>query len=314
MSLPPYDELVNVLEMEDVARRALSRTVYERIAGGAGAGLTLRRNREAFDRMTFRPRVLFDVSQIDLSTELFGQKLYSPILVAPMARHRRAHPDGELATVQGAGAAKTVLIVSRDASYPIDQIAARASAPLWRQIYPEADPGGLREQLRQSAAAGCKVVCLTVRPDLQWDLFRRLREWATVPILLKGILSPGEAVSAVENGAQGLIVSNHGGRLVDGLPATIEALPKVVEAVKGRVPVLVDSGFRRGTDMLKALALGAKAVLIGRPILYGLGAYGADGVRAVLEMLQFELALAMGLCGKANLAGVDRTLVKLHRR
>lgn len=302
MSLPPLHELVNVLEVEDAARGVLSRAVYDRIAQGE-------RGREAFDRITFRPRMLVDVSRLDLSVDLFGQKLYAPILVAPMARHRRAHADGEAATAPGAGAAKTVLVVSRDPSVPFDQIAARASAPLWAQVPPDAAAAS------RLVAAGAKGLVVNAGPDLDWATLGRLRKAAgSVPVLLKGVLSPDQAINAIERGAQGLIVSSHGGKLVPSLPATLDVLPRITEAVKDRVPVLVDGGFRRGTDILKALALGAKAVLVGRPVLYGLAAYGPDGVRAVLEMLQSELALAMGLNGRPTLATVDRAVVKLHRR
>ena len=294
MSLPPLDELVNVLEVEEAARSVLSGAVYDRIHQG-------QRGREAFDRITFRPRMLVDVSRLDLSLDLFGQKLYTPILVAPMARHRRAHADAEAATAQGAGAAKTILVVSREPSVPFDPIAARATAPLWSQ-----SPADV--------ARGAKALVINAGPDFDWDTLRRLRQSVKVPVLLKGVLSPDQAVNAVEGGAQGLIVSNHGGKVVPSLPATLDVLPRIADAVRGRVPLLVDGGFRRGTDILKALALGAKAVLVGRPVLYGLAAYGPDGVRAVLEMLQYELALAMGLCGKPNLAAVDRSVVKLHRR
>jgi len=308
MSLPPLNELVNVLEVEDVARGVLGRLDYERIAKGAGAGLTVRHNRDAFDRITFRPRMLVDVSTMDLSTELFGQKFYAPILIAPMARPRRVHEEGELAMAQGAGAAKSVLVVSREPSVPLEKIAARATAPLWAQTSP--DPA----QARRLIAAGAKALCVNAGPDLDWDSFRSLREASTVPVLLKGVLSADQAVTAVEKGAQGLIVSNCGGKIVDGLPATIEALPRITEAVGNRVPVLADGGFRRGTDILKALALGAKAVLVGRPVLYGLASYGAEGVKVVLEMLHYELALNMGLCGKPDVAALDRTVVKIHRR
>jgi len=342
--LAPLEELVNVLEVEDAARRKLDRAVYGRIAAGLGSETTLRRNREFFDRMTFRRRVLVDVRKMDLSVDLFGQKLYTPILVGPMARHQRVHAEGELATAQGAGAAKTILIVSRDSSVPFDRIASRAAASVWYQCYPENDPARLRDAVHGAVAAGAKAVCLTVgapyepfreadhhnrsaqdparwpphlrqrsNPQLSWDLLPRLREWAGVPVLLKGILSPEEARAAVDRGVSGIVVSNHGARVLDGAPATIEILPQIAEAVGGRAPILIDGGFRRGTDILKALALGAKAVLIGRPILWGLAAYGADGVRVVLEMLQSELALAMGLCGKPNLAALDRALVKIHR-
>ncbi len=294
MSLPPLSELVNVLEVEDAARGVLSRAVYDRIAQGE-------RDREAFDRITFRPRMMVDVSRLDLSLDLFGQKLYAPILVAPMARHRRVHPDGEAATAAGAGAAKTVLVVSRDPSVP--------TAPLWAQVPPDA------AQVTRLVAAGAKTLVVNAGPDLEWDTLGRLRKAAgSVPVLLKGVLSPDQAVNAVDRGAQGLIVSTHGGKLVSSLPATLDVLPRITDAVHDRVPVLVDSGFRRGTDILKALALGAKAVLVGRPVLYGLAAYGPDGVRAVLEMLQSELALAMGLNGRPNLASLDRSVVKVHRR
>jgi len=342
--IAPLDELVNVLEVEEVARRRLDRAVFDHVAAGAGGGDTLRRNREAFDRITLRPRMLVDVTQMDLSTELFGQKLYAPLLVAPTARHARLHPEGEPATTAGAGAAKTAMVVSGEASFPIEKIAARAAAPLWFQVYPESDSSRLRAAIQRATGAGCRVVVLTVgavyeppreadlhnrfsrdaprpggplRPRGQtrmgWDVLQQVRDLAKVPVLLKGILSAEEASLAVEKGAAGIIVSNHGGRFADGVPATIEVLPRVVEAVGRRVPVLVDSGFRRGTDILKALALGARAVLVGRPVLWGLAAYGAEGVRAVLEMLQSELALAMGLSGKANLAAVDSSLVKIHR-
>jgi 4-hydroxymandelate oxidase len=301
MTLPPLDELVNPLEVEDVARGALSRAVYDRVAQGAGAGLTLRRNREAFDRIIFRPRVLIDVSRMDLSTELFGQKLYAPILVAPMARQGRVHADAELATAQGAGAAQTILVVSRAPSVPFEQIAKRATAPLWTQ-----SPAVV--------AFGAQAIVVSAGPDFDWATLERLRKAYKVPVLIKGVLSPDQAANALDRGAQGLIVSNHGGKILDSLPATIEVLPKIADTVAGRVPILVDGGFRRGTDILKALALGARAVLVGRPVLYGLGAYGADGVRAVLTMLQSELALAMGLCGKSNLAALGRDLVKIHRQ
>ncbi len=151
-------------------------------------------------------------------------------------------------------------------------------------------------------------------PDFDWEDFQRLRKSVSVPVIVKGVLNPADARTAIDKGAQGLIVSNHGGKLVDGLPAGIEALAAVAEAAGDRVPVLADGGFRRGTDILKALALGAKAVLVGRPVLYGLAAYGADGVRTVLEMLHYELSLNMGLCGRANLAALDRSVVRIHRR
>ncbi len=308
MSLPPLAELVNVLEVEEASRSVLSPAMYGRIAQGAGAGLTVRRNREAFDRITFRPRMLVDVSKMDLSLSLLGQSLYAPILIAPMARHGRVHPDGEVATAKGAGAARTLLIASREPSVPFERIAEAGPGPLWSQTSTQPD------QARRLVSAGAKALVVRPGPDFDWEDFQRLRKSVSVPVLVKGVLNPADARTAIDKGAQGLIVSNHGGKLVDGLPAAIEALPAVVEAAGDRVPVLADGGFRRGTDILKALALGAKAVLVGRPVLYGLAAYGADGVRTVLEMLHYELSLNMGLCGRANLAALDRSVVRIHRR
>ena len=362
--LPAIDELVNVFEFEPVAKSKLPKNSYDFIAGGVDDEWTLRRNREAFQRYLLRPRMLVDVSKLDLSLELFGQRIEMPILVAPTAGHQLAHPDGELATVRAAGTLKTIMVVSSNSSYPIDKIADAAIAPIWFQLYAEPDRENARERVEKAVAAGAKAICFTVdapydshrerllrnriaqlappgvpeagappaeaeRPgrrraaappspyrvrqrftaQLTWAFLEELRSWAKLPILVKGILTPEDARLAVERGASGVIVSNHGGRYLEGAPATLEVLPEIVDAVGGKIPVLVDGGFRRGTDVLKGLALGAKAVLVGRPPLWGLGAYGQPGVTRVLELLQTELALAMGLSGRPNLAAIDRSLV-----
>ncbi|MBI3693443.1 MAG: alpha-hydroxy-acid oxidizing protein, partial [Acidobacteria bacterium] len=274
-------------------------------------------------------RMLVNVEHLDLTTELFGEKLFAPILVGPMSDQRQFHPEGELATVRGASAGKTVMVVSSRSSCPIDKIAAQAKTTLWYQVYPEPELNAFRNRVQQAMQAGCKAVCLTVgapyqptgaggplmgNSQIDWSAIDQLRRGMTVPLLLKGIMSPEEAQTAVERGAQGIVVSNHGGLSASGLAAPIEMLPSIVDAVGGRVPVLIDGSFRRGTDVLKALAFGARAVLIGRPALWGLAAYGAEGVQTVLEMLQSELARSMGLSGKPNIKAVDRSLVKVHRR
>jgi 4-hydroxymandelate oxidase len=297
---------------------------------------------------------------MDLSTELFGQKISMPILVAPTAGHQLAHEQGELATARGAGQVKTIMAVSTNSSYPIDKIAAVATGPLWFQLYVGPDWEGTRERVERAVGAGCKAVCVTLdtaygshrerllrnrtsagqpavpgpggrraaapreplpyrlqqqfSAHLTWAFLDEINQYAKVPVLLKGILTAEDAKLAVERGAAGIIVSNHGGRYLEYAPSTIEVLPEIVEAVGGKIPVLVDSGFRRGTDVLKALAIGAKAVLVGRPPLWGLGAYGQAGVARVLELLQHELALSMGLAGAANLAAIDRKLVKIDPR
>src|SRR6185436_18841527 len=300
------------------------------IAGGVDDEWSLRRNREGFQHITLRPRMLVDVSKLDLSLELFGSRIEMPILIAPTAGHQQAHPEGEVATVKGAGAAKTIMVVSSNSSYPIDKIGAAATGPFWFQLYAEPDKDGARERVERAVAAGAKAICWTVDgafnshrerllrgrlmggvppgvaapgrrraavppspyklqqlflAGLTWPFLQDLKSWAKVPVLIKGILTAEDARLAVENGAAGIVVSNHGARYLDTAPSTIEVLPDIVDAVQGKIPILIDGGFRRGTDVLKALAIGAKAVLVGRPPLYGLGAFGQAGVQRVMEML-----------------------------
>jgi isopentenyl diphosphate isomerase/L-lactate dehydrogenase-like FMN-dependent dehydrogenase len=207
---------------------------------------------------------------------------------------------------------------------------------LWYQVYPEPDMAPVLNGIKQAVKVGCKAVCITVgtpyqpaeaggapnparlrvevNPHMSWTVVDQVRQASNVPLLLKGIMSAQEAQIAVEKGVQGIIVSNHGGLFVQGLASPIEVLPAVVDAVGGKVPVLIDGGFRRGTDIVKALAFGARAVLVTRPALWGLAAYGSDGVETVLQMLQSETARTMGNCCKVNLAMLDRSLVRLVKR
>jgi 4-hydroxymandelate oxidase len=306
--IAPREELVNLFEVEAVAKRKLAPDVYSTIAGS---------DRAAFDRITFRPRMMVNVVHLDLTTELFGEKLFTPILMGPMADQRKIHPEGELAAARGASAAKTPMVVSSRASYPIDKIAAQAKTVLWYQVYPEPDMSAAVERVRQAVGAGCKAVCLTLgttKAPVSWNEIDKLRQSVKVPLLLKGIMSAEEAQTAVQRGAQAIVVSNHGAPSAAGVASPLEMLPSIVDAVGGKAPVLIDGSFRRGSDVLKALAFGARAVLIGRPTLWGLGAYGADGVETVLEMLQSELARSMGLAGKPTIQSIDRSLIKIHRR
>ncbi len=351
--IPSMDQLVNVLEFEPVAKTRLPIQSYDYIAGGVDDEWTLHRNREAFHWIILRPRMLQDVSKLDLSLTLFGQRIEMPILVAPTGGQGQAHPDGELAMARAAGAAKTIMVVSSNSSYPIKKIGEAATGPLWFQLYPGPDLERTREHVEAAVAAGCKAIAITVDtpynshrerllrdrqelPETQtgrrraatepqpyrltrrftagltWSFVNEVSSYAKVPVLVKGILAPEDAKLAVEHGAAGVLVSNHGARYLDTAPSTIEVLPSIVDAVAGRIPVLVDGGFRRGTDILKGLAIGAKAVLVGRPPLWGLAAYGQAGAQRVLELLQTELALAMGLAGRTNLTAIDRTLIEIH--
>ena len=313
--LAPREQLVNVLEYEEQAKRVLGGSAYRAVAGG---------DRSAFDRITLRPRMMVPVLDLNLSLTLFGQTLFAPILVAPIARQTEFHPDGERATVKGASAARAVTVVSSHSAVPLTELVGQHDQSVWYQVFSQDPSAGPRMQ--EAVRAGCKVICVTLgappaasdarRPasTVKVDLaaLRTLTRSADIPVLVKGIATPGEAMQALEHGAQGLIVSSYRGLAPADADALILKLPAIIDAVGGRAPVLVDGGFRRGTDILKALAFGAQAVLVGRPVMWGLAAYGADGVRGVLEMLQTELARYMAMCGKSNLAMLDRTLLRVH--
>ncbi|MBK5290096.1 MAG: alpha-hydroxy-acid oxidizing protein [Acidobacteriia bacterium] len=341
----------------------LPRQNYDFIAGGVDNEWSLRHNRDAFDKIMFRPRMLVNASNLDLSLTLFGDKVSCPILVAPTAGHGLATPEGELATARAAASVETIQILSTNSSQPLEKVAAATSFPKWFQLYPGPDLEGTWERVQRAKDSGFKTIVLTVdagysshrerllrnrvraqvpsgtsttpqarrrrdeseppsRPSvyglgttlvhrLDWSFFDDLKKRAGLPVLIKGILTAEDAELAVKHGADGIVVSNHGARYLEYAPATIEVLPEIVAVVNRKMPVLIDSGFRRGTDVLKALALGATAVCVGRPPLWGLGAFGEAGAKRVLELLRTELALAMGLCGKANLAQIDRTLLRM---
>jgi 4-hydroxymandelate oxidase len=325
--IAPLEELVNVFEVEAMAQRKLANTDYAEIAGS---------DRRIFERMIFRPRRMVNVSNLDLTTDLVGIKMYAPILLGPVSKQQQFHPEGELAVVRGAGAAKAVTVISSLSSYPLQKIVAEAKAPLWYQAYPEPDMNKLASHVEQAVQAGCKAVCLTIgtpyqpsgaegppnpaklavmgNPSLDWKAIDRFRESFKAPLVLKGIMSAEEAKVAAQRGIPGIVVSNHGGRFSSGQAEPMEVLAGIVDAAAGKTAVVIDGSFRRGTDILKALMLGANAVMVARPAMWGLAAYGADGVQAVLEMLQTELARSMGLCGRTSPKSLDRAMVKLHVR
>lgn len=309
--LAPVLELVNVPEFEAMARLVLPPARFEALSGGA---------RTSFDRMTFRQRLMVYAMDLDLTTRLFGYDMFAPIIVGPVASQGDIHPDGELATARGASAGKAVLVAARQSSRPIDEIVAASDEPVWYQMY--ADGGSLADDAARAVEAGCRAVCVTVgasadhRPAaIDWDVVATLTGALDVPVVVKGVMSAAAAEAALAAGADGLVVSNHGGLLDDGSgSAAIDVLPAVADAVAGRAPVLVDGSFRRGTDVLKGLALGATAVLVARPPMWGLAAYGAEGVRTVVEILQTELARNMAASGRPTIAMIDRALVRFDSR
>lgn len=314
----------------------------------------------SLDGLFLRPRVLVDVAEVDPSLELLGSRLPHPILLAPTAFQRLAHPDGELATARAAGRTGALYVASTLSTCSIEEIGGACTGPLWLQLYVFRDREITRALVQRAEAAGCRAICLTVTvpvqgnrerdarnrfrlsdgvemanfrglaqaafpegsgsgleafigrefdPSLGWDALEWLRSITRLPVVVKGVATPEDASLAAGHGAAAVIVSNHGGRQLDGAEPTLLALPRVAAAVGHLIPVLVDGGFRRGTDVVKALALGASAVLIGRPYLWGLALEGQGGVERVVEILRGELVRAMALLGRPTLPALDRSVL-----
>lgn len=352
---------VNLFEFEERARRLIATMAYDYYASGANDEITLSENHKAYERIVIYPHMLRDVSQRSLISTALGQEIKFPIMVAPMAFHKMAHAEGELATVRACSQAGTIMVLSTLSTCSIEEVAAASTGNLWFQLYVYRDRDLTASLVKRAEAAGCKALVFTVDSpilgrrekdvrngfhlpegivaanllaagvealpgsvgesglahyisslydqSLSWKDLEWLKNITKLPVLVKGILRADDAELAVHYGASGIIVSNHGGRQLDTAPATINVLPKVVEAVQGRAEVFVDGGIRRGTDVLKALALGARAVFLGRPVLWGLANDGKDGALSVLEMLANELDLAMALSGCRSLSEIDASLL-----
>lgn len=356
----PY---LNLHDLEPLAREKLPTPIFDFIAGGAEDEVSLRANRAAFEAIEFRPRVLVDVSRMDTSTTVLGQKLPFPVMLAPVAMHRLVHSEGEAATARGAARGGATMILSTMSSVPLEEVAAAAPGPKWFQLYCYGDRGVTERLVKRAEDSGFEALCFTVdvprlgrrerdfrhplvfpldvspvnfidefdmssMPEdarggalsafvaslmdqtLSWDTVSWLRSITKMPVLVKGVLTLEDALLAIEHGASGIVVSNHGGRQLDGSPAPITVLAEIADAVGDRCELIVDGGVRRGTDVLKALALGAKAVLIGRPYIWGLTIDGEAGVASVLEQLRLEFELAMALCGVTSVDQITRRLVR----
>lgn len=331
---------VTLDDYEPAARASLPPELYDYIAGGAGDERTLRENRRAFDRWTIRPRVLRASGEPDPSTTVLGTALSFPVLIAPWAYQSMVHTDAEPGSARAAAAAGTVVVVSTTAVDRLEEVAAAGAGRTWWQLYVFEDHGVTTEILRRVVAAGYGAICWTVDfptnglrhrdtrsgfempmglstsehlydPHLTWDDLGWIRAAApSLPLLVKGILTAEDAELAVQAGVDGIVVSNHGGRQLDGAPAGLVALPEVVAQVAGRVPVLMDGGIRRGTDILTALALGAVAVLVGRPMAWALAAGGEAGVTVALGLLRDEFVNAMALTGCRSVDEIGHALIR----
>jgi isopentenyl diphosphate isomerase/L-lactate dehydrogenase-like FMN-dependent dehydrogenase len=346
-----FGELATTYDFEAVAFERLPRPAYDYQASYTDSGYTKRRNRDAFGWVDLVPGKSTEARLVQTATKILGTEMAFPLMVSPTAGHGQFHPDGEMATHQGAaGASATPMLVSNNSSFTIDKIGAAAASPFWFQLYPKLELDANRRLLDDAQKAGCRAVVVTVDQQAQyselldrnqslsgvvarrarrqtftnpyrvddsrlwyeWSFFEKIRPFVKVPIVAKGILTAEDAALCVEHGLDAVYVSNHGGRALDYSPSSLEVLPEIADAVRGRVPVLFDSGIRRGTDILKALALGASAVCVGRVPLWGLGAYGPAGVQRVLEILQAELVKAMTDAGRPTLASIDRSLVRTN--
>lgn len=356
-------EAINVFDFEPVCRVNVPPAHFGYMASGIDDEVTLRANREGFLKFQLRPRRLVDVSKVDMSTELFGVKYPTPIIIAPVGGQLSFHPDGEVGVAKAAKAGNHLQILSTSTNTGVEEVTAARGQPLWYQLYATNKWDVAKAMVARAENAGCLAVAVTVdrsggrnqetlfrlQPTdtrdcsgchergslatnlkrramyqgtdisglthtqssaMTWDFLKRLRDATKMKIVLKGILAHEDAVLAAAAGMDAIIVSNHGGRSEDSGRSTIDALPEIIEAVHGRMPVLVDSGFRRGTDMVKALCMGASAVCIGRPYIWGLGAFGQAGVERVLELMRIELHGAMQQVGAPSLEHLVPAMVR----
>ena len=359
---------VSFEELEQKAREVMTPQAFAYIAGGAGAETTMSNNKEAFNKWQIVPRMMSDVSKRSIAIELFGTKLSTPVLLAPVGVLSIAHPEAELAVARAAKALHVPQIVSTVSSKTIEEISTvHNEHPHWFQLYWGRDNDFTQSIIYRAEKAGYSAIVVTLdtrllawrerdiqnaylpffygeglanyfadpvfleavgdpsknkmqtmthfvscfsNPASTWSDLSVIRNCTKLPVILKGILHPDDAKKAIDHGADGIIVSNHGGRQMDGAIGALDALVTIADAVADKTTILFDSGIRRGADVFKAMALGAKAVLIGRPYAYGLALAGEHGVKEVLANLLADVDLTLGLAGCNSWADVTKD--KLH--
>ena len=349
--------LLTINDYEARAKETMPKALFDRLFGDLGAPdwTSNTANVRAMEAVKLRPRVLVDVSQRDLSTEVLGQRISLPVMLAPTGTHQRAHPAGELAAARAAAAAGTIMGLSTASSYSIEEVAQVAESPLWFQLYFFQNRELTEILVRRAENAGYTAMMLTVDnlgansrerehryayileaerilknfqgielPDLptrenftesfesalNWRDLEWLRSLTSMPLVIKGVQTAEDARLCAENGVEALVVSNHGGHAMQGTDGAINMLPAIADAVGDRLEVYLDGGVRQGSDVLKALALGARATFIGRPIFWGLSVAGEEGVQHCLEILRRELDVAMGLCGVTDARRVDPSVAR----
>jgi isopentenyl diphosphate isomerase/L-lactate dehydrogenase-like FMN-dependent dehydrogenase len=351
-ALASATEALDVFDMEAAARRLLPPAHWGYLQSGVDGEATLRANAAGYTRYQLKARRFVDVSHMDLSTEVLGTKMNSPVVLSPIGSLRAMNPAGEVGVARAAKTRGALQMLSTQASFGVEDVTEARGAPIWFQLYTTNQFEATKKLLKRAEAAGCPVVLVTVdtpagrntvtaarlrredtrncsvchsvddrgnpragmgtkpmfagldlqnlgltSPSLTWDFVGRMKDSTRMKVVIKGLETREDAELAVKHGADGIMVSNHGGRSIESGRGTIESLPEVVAGARGRIPVLVDGGVRRGTDVYKALALGASAVGIGRPYAWGLAAFGQEGAERVLDILNLELRLAMVGCG-----------------
>jgi len=354
-------DALDVFDFQAAAEKIVPPAHWGYLMTGVDGEETLKANREGFTRYQLRTKRFVDVSRLDMSVELFGQKLNSPIILCPVGSQRAFHREGEVGAARAALAKGHLQILSTQTSIGVEEVAKARNGALWYQLYTTDNFDVTSKLVKRAEAAGCTAVAVTVdlpagrntetmtrlqrldtracgschsdasgnlanprvgggtnatkpmfaginteglgltSPSLTWDFIKRLKGVTKMKVLIKGLDTREDAALAIDHGADGIVVSNHGGRAAETGRGTIECVAEVAQAVRGRIPIIVDGGFRRGTDVFKALALGATAVGIGRPYIWGLSAFGQQGVERVLDILNNELRLAMAGCGTRNL-------------
>jgi 4-hydroxymandelate oxidase len=355
-------DALNVFELEAVARQAVPPAHWGYLNGGVLGDRTVESNRAAYDRWGFRARRLVDVSRIDISTTLFGEKWNSPIALSPVSSQRAFHTGGEQAVASAAKGRNALQILSTLTTFSIEDVMKARGGPVWQQLYPTNRSEVGEKVAARAEAAGAGAIVFTVdlagggqrretqslgerldtrtcttchdrsrgydfarkrmfdgldmtgvvaptNATLTWDYLGRLRDKVKTKLLVKGIMSAEDADLAIRRGVDGIVVSNHGGRAEESLIGTLDVLPSIAQAVSRRVPILIDGGIRRGVDAFKALALGADMVCVGRPYVWGLGAFGEEGVAAAMKLLDDELISTMRQAGVTSLAGITRDSV-----
>jgi isopentenyl diphosphate isomerase/L-lactate dehydrogenase-like FMN-dependent dehydrogenase len=368
-------DALDVFDFQAAAEKVVPPAHWGYLMTGVDGEDTLKANREGFSRYQLRTKRFVDVSRLDMSVELFGQKLNSPIVLCPVGSQRAFHRDGEVGAARAAQAKGHLQILSTQTSIGVEDVSKARSGPLWYQLYTTDNFDVTTKLVKRAEAAGCTAVAVTVdlpagrntetmtrlqrldtracanchsdasgnlanprvgggtnaskpmfsgintqglgltSPSLTWDFIKRLKDTTKMKVVIKGLETREDAALAIEHGADGIVISNHGGRATETGRGTIECVAEVAQAVRGRIPVVVDGGFRRGTDVFKAIALGATAVGIGRPYIWGLSAFGQQGVERVLDILNNELRLAMAGCGTRNLKEITTaSLIDIGRR